>query len=381
MKAGSLQALSSVAIVVFSVCTMLSVGLGHTLRDVFGPMRDSRGVIRALVANFVLVPLLAYGVVQVVPLDASEATGLLLVATAAGAPFLIKLTAAAGGNLPLSASLTMLLLPATVVCMPFLVPVVAPDARVSRAAIAVPLLSTMVLPLGAGLLVRARHPTLAERLRPWPGKLASVALVALVAATCLAHFGEVVHIIGRGAIFAPLALILGAFAIGWVFGREYRGGHVVLGLGTAQRNIAAAMVVATQGLDDPDTVVMVVVASVVELAVLFPLAWLLARRGRGHRKLRHGRSVRLCALTRRPPSEPRKTKLPGPRSPSTCSRSWWMRSGRCAAGTCSGRDPTPVSRAQAEPPFPGGCSRWSRPSRRRVRMLATVRMTASAKSP
>ncbi|HVG62292.1 MAG TPA: hypothetical protein VNA24_27255 [Hyalangium sp.] len=289
---GFLQTLLSIAVVVFSVCTMLAVGLGHTLRDVFGPMLDARAVIRALVANFVLVPLLAYGVVQVVPLNGSYVTGLMLIATAAGASFLIKLTAAAGGNLPLSASLTMLLVTATVLYMPIVVPIVAPDARVSPAAIALPLLWTMVLPLGTGLLVRARHQTLAERLRPWSGKLASVALAVLVVATIVAHFGGIVRIINQGAIFAPLVVILGAFAIGWVFGREYRGGHVVLGLGTGQRNIAAAMVVATQGLDDPDTVVMVVVASLVEFAVLFPIAWFLARRGRRHRQLRHGRIVR-----------------------------------------------------------------------------------------
>lgn len=281
-----LHALLSIAIVVFSVCTMLAVGLGYTLRDVFGPLRDARAVIRALVANFVLVPLLAYALVQVIPLQGADVIGLMLIATAAGAPFLIKLTAAAGGNLALSASLTMLLLPATVVYMPVVLPIVAPHARVSPAAIALPLLWTMIFPLGAGLLVRARHRALAERIRPWSAKLASVALVVLVVATIVANFGGIVRIIDRGAVVAPFVLILSAFAIGWVFGREYRGGHVVLGLGTGQRNIAAAMVVATQGLDDPDVVVMVVVASLVEFAVLFPIAWLLARRGR-----RHGRMI------------------------------------------------------------------------------------------
>ncbi len=281
-----LHGLLSIAIAVFSVCTMLAVGLAYTLRDVFGPMRDARAVIRALVANFVLVPLLAYGLVQVIPLQGADVIGLMLIATAAGASFLIKLTAAAGGNLALSASLTMLLLPATVLYMPVVLPIVVPDARVSPAAIALPLLWTMILPLGAGLLVRARHRTLAERIRPWSAKLASVALVVLLLATVVAHFGGIVRIIDRGAVVAPFVLILSAFAIGWVFGREYRGGHVVLGLGTGQRNIAAAMVVATQGLDDPEVVVMVVVASLVEFAVLFPIAWLLARRGR-----RHGRMI------------------------------------------------------------------------------------------
>jgi bile acid:Na+ symporter, BASS family len=292
MMFGVLQALLSIAIVVFSVCTMLAIGLGHTLREILGPMLDARGVVRALVANFVLVPLLAYGVVQVVPLDRSYATGLMLIATAAGASFLIRLTAAAGGNMPLSASLTMILVPATVLLMPLLVPLVAPDTRVSPAAIALPLIWTMILPLGAGLFVRARHQRLAERLRPWSGTLAGVALVVLFVAALVANFEGVVRIINTGAILAPLILILGAFGIGWVFGREYRGGHVVLGLGTGQRNIAAAMVVATQGVGDPNTVVMVVVSSLVGFAVLFPIAWLLARRSRRQRPLRHGRMVR-----------------------------------------------------------------------------------------
>jgi bile acid:Na+ symporter, BASS family len=156
--------------------------------------------------------------------------------------------------------------------------VVAPEARVSPAAIALPLLLTMLLPLGVGLAVRSRYPTLALRVRPWLGKLSEVALVVLIVSTVIANFGGIRDIISEGAIVAPLGVILGAFGIGYALGREYRGGHVVLGLGTAQRNVAAAMVVATQGLDDSKTVVMVVVASLVELAVLFPIAWALKRR-------------------------------------------------------------------------------------------------------
>jgi BASS family bile acid:Na+ symporter len=60
----------------------------------------------------------------------------------------------------------------------------------------------------------------------------------------------------------------------------------VLGLGTAQRNIAAATVVAAENARVPDTIaltnadtlVLVIVAGVLELVVLFPVArWL-----RGH---------------------------------------------------------------------------------------------------
>jgi bile acid:Na+ symporter, BASS family len=52
----------------------------------------------------------------------------------------------------------------------------------------------------------------------------------------------------------------------------------VLGLGTGQRNVAAAAVVASQGFQNPDVLTMVVVVSVIDLAVLFPMAWALRSR-------------------------------------------------------------------------------------------------------
>jgi bile acid:Na+ symporter, BASS family len=275
------------SVLVFSVSTMLSIGLGHTIQHVFGPMRDARAVLRALLANFILVPLLAFGVARALPLDGPYATGLMLFATAAGAPLLIALTRVAGGNLALSASLTMLLLPVTVLYMPLVVPLVAPDARVSPAAIALPLTITMVLPLAAGLMARAWRPGWAQRLLPWVSKIAKVALFTLIVSTITSNLRGMVRIAANGAILAPMAVILGAFVIGYALGREYRGGHVVLGLGAAQRNIAAALVVATQGLDDPAVVVMVVVASLLELALLFPIAWALRRRGLGRAGIAH----------------------------------------------------------------------------------------------
>jgi bile acid:Na+ symporter, BASS family len=83
---------------------------------------------------------------------------------------------------------------------------------------------------------------------------------------------------GSGAILASALLILGAFGIGYVLGGPDTGNRGVLGLGTAQRNIAAATVVATQAIGDPNTLVMVVVTSLVAFAILFPTAWALEKR-------------------------------------------------------------------------------------------------------
>ena len=54
----------------------------------------------------------------------------------------------------------------------------------------------------------------------------------------------------------------------------------VIGLGTGQRNIAAATVVASQSIGNQQTVVMVIITSLIGLALLFPIARLLWRRER-----------------------------------------------------------------------------------------------------
>jgi BASS family bile acid:Na+ symporter len=52
----------------------------------------------------------------------------------------------------------------------------------------------------------------------------------------------------------------------------------VLGLGTAQRNVAAALVLASRDFADRDVLVMVTACVLAGLLVLFPIAWLFGRR-------------------------------------------------------------------------------------------------------
>jgi len=59
-------------------------------------------VIMALIANFVIVPLVAYILTLVVPLDQDLQIGILLLGTAAGAPFLPKLAQIAKANVAFS---------------------------------------------------------------------------------------------------------------------------------------------------------------------------------------------------------------------------------------------------------------------------------------
>ncbi len=272
--------LLNIATLVFAVSSMLSVGFRYTVGQIIAPLRNARLVIGALVANFVLVPLLAYAITRLLSLGDQREVGLLLVASAAGAPFVIKLAQMAGADLAIAAGVLVLLVVVSIGYMPLVVPLIAPESHVSALDIARPLVLTMLLPLVIGLVVEAIAPARAEGLRPVIGQVSQVSLVVLVIVISLANLREILGVFGTGAILAALLVIGGAFVVGYAIGGPDRDARVVTGLGTAQRNIAAAMVVATQDLADPDVTVMVVVSSLVGLALLFPVAWALRAKKR-----------------------------------------------------------------------------------------------------
>ncbi|NVB81823.1 MAG: transporter [Kofleriaceae bacterium] len=267
-----LRSVSSVSIIAFAVASMLSAGLSFTFRDIVGPFRRPNRVLRATVANFVLVPLLAAGIARALSLGPAQATGLILLGAAAGAPFLIKLVGIAAGDIALSTSLLVLLVPLTVVFMPIVVPLLSPGAAVSARAIALPLAETLLLPLAIGLVVTERAPRWARALQPIAEVISTIALVAMLVLTIALDLRDVAGIVASRALVAVLLLVAGAFVIGALIASPHHERRIVLGLGTAQRNIAAATVVAIEDIKDRDTLVLVVVASVIDLAILIPLA-------------------------------------------------------------------------------------------------------------
>ena len=92
-----LESLAQLSVLVFVIASMFSLGLSLTMKQIIDPLKNTRMVILALVANFVLVPLLAYGLAIIFNLDDSLRIGLILLSTAGGAPFLHTLVDAAKG--------------------------------------------------------------------------------------------------------------------------------------------------------------------------------------------------------------------------------------------------------------------------------------------
>lgn len=283
-----LRSIPDIATLAFTWSSMLAVGLAHTFREVLDPLRRIGVVILALIANFVLAPLLAELLIRVLSLETPHAIGLLLLSMAAGAPFVVQLVKAADGDLARSAALLVLLMPVSVVYLALVFPrVLATPAlsgfattEVGVGAIAWPLVLNILSPLAIGLSVRRLAEELARRVQPYLGKTATLAVIVLIAATVLLNLRAIVALFTQVAIVALLLFTAGTFVIGYLCGGRDRERRVVLGLGTGQRGVAAALVVATQTIEDPDTLVMVVGGATVTPLVLFGFAFLLRR---GHR--------------------------------------------------------------------------------------------------
>jgi bile acid:Na+ symporter, BASS family len=277
--------LLAIAVPVFAVASMLSIGFGYSVRDVLGPLRDAGGVTTTILANFVMVPLVAFIVVGQIPLEDAVAIGLILVATGAGAPSLIKLAGMARDDVAFAAATLVLLTAVTIIYMPIVVPLLFPHARTSAMAIATPLILTMLLPIALAFAVKAFLPNVAARFSRPMARISTIALLAVVATTIVPNVRAILSLGGR-AILAAFLVIGGAFVIGALAGTFDRRERVVLGFGTAQRNFAAAIVVARESFENERVLLMVVLASIMAMVVLLPSAQMLGR----HRDRRTERS-------------------------------------------------------------------------------------------
>jgi bile acid:Na+ symporter, BASS family len=269
---------ATVAMLGFVVSSMLAMGSGLTIRQIIEPLRNARLVLLALLANFVLMPLGALALAKVLWLDNPFAIGLLVLGCAAGAPFLPKLAELAKGDLAFSVGAMVLLMIVTVGYMPAVMPLLLPGVTVDPWNIARSLVLLMLLPLAVGLSLKARYEDLARRLKPVLDRISNISLILLVLLITAANIDKVLQVFGTRGILAGLLFIALGFGIGWLLGGPGRDAKKVMALGTSQRNIAAALVVASQSFADPKVVVMVIVVAIVGLIILMPLSRALANR-------------------------------------------------------------------------------------------------------
>ena len=266
------QIIAAMSGLLFVLTSMLAMGLSLTIPMIIQPLKNMSLVVRALLANFILVPALAYLILLVIPMDQSLGTGLIVLACAAGAPFLPKLVQGAKGDVAFGVGLMVMLMVVTIIYLPIVLPLLLSGVEVDPWAIAQSLIVTMLVPLVIGLLIKSHSPEAADHWYPVMNKISSLTVLLLLVAGLGLNASNIVGLIGSGGLLGLLIFIIGALLIGLILGGRDNWVRSVMGLGTAQRNVAAAIVVSTQNFPGSDTLVLVLVAAIIMLLVLLPTA-------------------------------------------------------------------------------------------------------------
>ena len=261
----ALSLLFNLSVLIFVLTSMFGMGLSLTLKQVFAPMRNVSLVLRALAANFILSPLLAFALAKVIGLDQQLATGLFILGVAAGAPLLAKFAELAKGDLAFTLGLMVLLMVVTIIYAPLVLPLLMPDVQIDVWGMIRSLVLTMLLPLAAGLFIKARYESLAESLSPYMSQASSLTLMMQLVLGLFLTVGDLLGVIGTGAILAALLFLAGNMVFGWLLGGPGRDTRVVVTVGTAQRNVSAAMLIVVQNFSEPQVLLMVLTGAAVML--------------------------------------------------------------------------------------------------------------------
>ena len=136
---------------IFIIVSMVTLGLSTTVSQVLAPLKDKNLISRAILANFILVPVLAYLLVTGLHLPAGIAIGLILVGTAAGSPFLARANQIPADKRETAGGLGVLLTIFSVFYIPLIAPFLVPgESEIDPVLLFITLVIIIIIPLFTG---------------------------------------------------------------------------------------------------------------------------------------------------------------------------------------------------------------------------------------
>ncbi|MCP1662584.1 MULTISPECIES: bile acid:sodium symporter family protein [Methanocalculus] len=277
------------AIWFFVVTSIAAMGLNLTVKEIIAPWKKKGLLSISLIANFVAVPLFALLILRIFPLDTGLATGLLIVAAAAGAPSLPKAISIMKGDVAYAVGLTMILILATIMYMPAVLPFMIGSVAIDKTNTILYLIVFMLIPLIITMALRARLPEMAKRIHPLISRTSdlSIILVLLIYTFILFTSDFTVKagaVLGLQGVLVAILFILGSFGIGHLMAGRESGSREVLSFGTGFRNISAALVVVTANFRDPQIMFMVLVIAIFGIIFMMLFGGLIFQKKRKNKK-------------------------------------------------------------------------------------------------
>ena len=242
--------LPKILALIMIVSAMLGAGLQIDRERLVETLRQYGLLSKALLANFVLVPLVAVLLVKWIRPDIGFAIGIVLMSMAPGVPFLVNSAGrSAGGSLSFALTIAFCFAALSVITIPITIALVPPPTDSAHVPI-FKFLTTLVLfqlgPLVAGALIGPRlAPHLVEKIVKISHLLFIAATLVFVVLMFPQLAQSVSKVYGYGHLLIIACVAVFSVGIGWLLGgpkREYRR---TLSIATLMRNIGLCTLIGT----------------------------------------------------------------------------------------------------------------------------------------
>jgi len=226
---------------------IFATGLSASREDYYSIWRRPGLLARSFLAMYVLVPVVAIAMVLLFDPPHATKLALLCLSVSAGTPLLPKKVLKLGGDLSYAFSLVAATSLAAIATVPaslaLLQPLLPIEVQVEIGHIALTILRSFLLPLGAGLLFRQLWPGLAQRLGDPLLRLAGLALAGGALAVIAEHWGHIL-VVGLPTLLDFAGLTLAALAVGHWLGGPEENHRTCLAVACATRHIGLALLIA-----------------------------------------------------------------------------------------------------------------------------------------
>jgi BASS family bile acid:Na+ symporter len=255
-----LQTTLQPVVLIFTVSNLAAMGLQVRMPQVVTTLKNRRAIALIFIWGWVLGPSYGYLITKALPLAEPFALVVLLASLAPCAPILQQVVAKARGDVGFAGAFIPVVTIGTVVLMPLLAPVLIKGLTVSPAALAKPLLLTILLPLVIGAAIRHFADKAATKIFPAVKGLAFLTTLACIA-WCLTLYGRgMINTAGQMALLSMTLFMVGMALITYRFSfglRQNQRSVMAMGMG-AQNGAAIFAAVFAMASPDQRTIVMTV---------------------------------------------------------------------------------------------------------------------------
>jgi len=272
---------------------MLSIGLSVNLKQIKSIISNYKLMAKALLANFLIIPVVAWTLAHIVPMEESISTGFLLISVCAGAALGPKCAQISRSDVPFAATMMFILSALTAVITPLWLTVFLSSSgdgansdgfatpTINPLQILIGLVVLFLIPMLIGILINSRYPD-KVKYRTLLEKVSNIMLLVVIALVLVTNLRGLVTLIGSLGIITSLVSVMIYGTLGYILGGPGFATKRSLAFDTGMRNEAAALFIATGSFyDQPNVAVVVVVFGMMQFIIMRVMAYYWSKKSKG----------------------------------------------------------------------------------------------------